>query len=1274
MGLPPPYCLIWLGTSKKREYKKNVRQLTPVPSGNLQSCVDAGAVPPGGGGSNADPPGEMCSICERKFTTKRGLSVHIARSHKTRKDARQEIKPLNHNARSLGNSTPLVVQELGGAVDASGVQESVPAVSTEVSPPRSDSSRSDQGCRRNELNASATIITQEVSPVQDKASPVVPSTGARPKVTDVRTTQLASTIASRSIGEMVSGLSPTVAPDFVPQCDNSMAQGGHLLEGSLVDSPTIALESPVDVHSSTGMNAERPCPPRLMDLMSDSSDEDGEPQHHTCKDCGRAFSSLVGLSQHRRHAHFNAYNADIVIHRVKPRWSKEESYLLAKKEVELIRGGVKNLNQELHRYCKARTFDSIKSHRRNAGYKKLVQELLGDSAVSKPQSPHIHTPPPGWGVEGLVDSRQACLNEIRRLVSTASPRSYSAPVLWEIGKRLLDGKNIGMELNNYIRQNFYRERKSPPKHVSSAAVPTSNRKKRKQEFAQLQELFRKDQARAARQVLDGQMSCQVDDPDSFLSEWKRVMESRCDEPRLPRPTTDAHRDRNPMGPVTAQDIKGAFPVANSSPGPDGFTVKELRCVPVVILQLLLNILLVQKRLPISLCSARTVFIPKVDGATSFSQFRPITVAPVILRLLHKILANRLQAMALLDCRQRAFIPVDGCGENVHLLGTVLHEARRKRRALFMASVDIAKAFDSVTLDALVVALQRKGIAEEFVEYIRQFYELATTVLSFQDRSLLVRPSRGVRQGDPMSPILFNLVVDEFLAEHCGEEIAFVSANALGELNVSGMAFADDLIVFASTPQGLQHKLLSLTRFLSRRGLKLNPSKCLSLAMIPAGKEKLVKIDPTFKFYIDNVAIPAAAGETEWRYLGISFSARGTRARPVHNELKMYLENVRKAALKPQQRLVVLRFYLLPRLYHRLILGPVSRKHLMRLDKIIRSSVRDWLKLPHDVPLGAFHARVPHGGLGIPSLRTAIPYLRLRRLNALALSEYGACKEAHKMKYIQDLVRQSEAMLLYKGSVINSKKANQKFWTNYFLGSADGAALKEVDNAPGASAWVAEGTRFLSGREFINAIRVRFNTVPTLTRLKRGQGVTKLCRAGCDQEETLGHILQKCHRTHNTRIQRHDMVVKYVAKRSRELGFTVLEEPHYKTSTGVKIPDLVLRRDGQVLVLDAQVVGTRIKLSDAHVVKTSKYMDHELCWLVSKDRTPIVSTITLSYRGVWAKESVNTLKDLGFIANDFKIITIRCLQGGWRCFATHQRMTTAVCGRRRGRVSACNAGE
>ncbi|KAH8036377.1 hypothetical protein HPB51_000159 [Rhipicephalus microplus] len=375
-----------------------------------------------------------------------------------------------------------------------------------------------RGCRRDESKVSVTMMTQGASAVQDKASPVVTwkRTGARPKVPNVQTTQVAPAVASRNVGEVVNGSSSFVTPDIVPQCGDSMARGDNLMEGPLDVSPVIALESSVGNRSSTGMNTERPRPPRLMDLLSDSSDEDVELQHHTCKDCGRAFSSLVSLSQHRRHAHFNADNADIVIHRDKPRWSKKESFLLVKKEVELIRDGVKNLNQELHRCYGARTFDSIKPHRHNTAYRNLVRELLGDSAVSKPQSPHIHTPPPGWGVEEPVDSRQACLNEIRRLVSTASPRSFFAPVLWEVGKRLLDGKNVGMDWNNYIRQNFYRDRKSPPQRVFSAAVPSSNRKKRKQEYAQLQQMFRKDQARAGRQVLDGQISCQVDDPDSFL--------------------------------------------------------------------------------------------------------------------------------------------------------------------------------------------------------------------------------------------------------------------------------------------------------------------------------------------------------------------------------------------------------------------------------------------------------------------------------------------------------------------------------------------------------------------------------------------------------------------------------------------------------------------------------------------------------------------------------------------------------------------------------------
>ncbi|KAH8038204.1 hypothetical protein HPB51_024977 [Rhipicephalus microplus] len=100
-----------------------------------------------------------------------------------------------------------------------------------------------------------------------------------------------------------------------------------------------------------------------------------ERNHYACLECGRSFMSKIGLSQHRRHAHSEAYNADIDIERTRPRWTREEEYLLAAHEVHLLKEGVQNINQRLARRFPTRTFDGIKSHRRQVHYRKLVKDL-----------------------------------------------------------------------------------------------------------------------------------------------------------------------------------------------------------------------------------------------------------------------------------------------------------------------------------------------------------------------------------------------------------------------------------------------------------------------------------------------------------------------------------------------------------------------------------------------------------------------------------------------------------------------------------------------------------------------------------------------------------------------------------------------------------------------------------------------------------------------------------------------------------------------------------
>ncbi|KAH8038343.1 hypothetical protein HPB51_001126 [Rhipicephalus microplus] len=110
--------------------------------------------------------------------------------------------------------------------------------------------------------------------------------------------------------------------------------------------------------------------------QSNESSSQAKPTHHVCPECNRAFSTLIGLSQHRRRDHMEEYNADIDVQRVKPRWHSEEEYRMAVYEVQLRQEKVYNLNQRLHQKFPFRSFDAIKSHRRDANYRKLVEDLL----------------------------------------------------------------------------------------------------------------------------------------------------------------------------------------------------------------------------------------------------------------------------------------------------------------------------------------------------------------------------------------------------------------------------------------------------------------------------------------------------------------------------------------------------------------------------------------------------------------------------------------------------------------------------------------------------------------------------------------------------------------------------------------------------------------------------------------------------------------------------------------------------------------------------------
>lgn len=114
----------------------------------------------------------------------------------------------------------------------------------------------------------------------------------------------------------------------------------------------------------------------------------------------------------------------------------------------------------------------------------------------------------------------------------------------------------------------------------------------------------------------------------------------------------------------------------------------------------------------------------------------------------------------------------------------------------------------------------------------------------------------------------------------------------------------------------------------------------------------------------------------WRYLGLEFSPE--RAMQIVQDIEELLTRVSRAPLKPQQRMQIIRTYILSMMYHTLVLGKLTSGHLCERDQLIRKHVRTWLRLPKDVPLPNFYAAVEDGGMGV-SCQSMIPRLTLARL-------------------------------------------------------------------------------------------------------------------------------------------------------------------------------------------------------------------------------------------------------------------------------------------------------
>ena len=310
------------------------------------------------------------------------------------------------------------------------------------------------------------------------------------------------------------------------------------------------------------------------------------------------------------------------------------------------------------------------------------------------------------------------------------------------------------------------------------------------------------------------------------------------------------------------------------------------------------------------------------------------MSDMVARCFHHILAKRREIFLPFNIRRKAFRASDGTAESVWFLQQLIQKHKDQLSPLNIAFVDVKKAFDSVSHQSIILAAKRLGAPPPLLSYLTELYSDAwTTIRAGGERGEAIRGGRGVRQGEPMSPHLFNTVID-WVIQDLDPNIGALIGD--GRMNVC--AFADDLVLIAATPLGLQTLLDSLDQALGLVGLEISAGtngKSASLRIDIDGKAKQWVVNPhpflrVTRLPGDAGLITATSITQAQKYLGVEISAGAIRAKAA-NKLQRGLSHLSAAPLKPQQRLYILKHHLLPALYHELVLTPCPDKYMNWLD-------------------------------------------------------------------------------------------------------------------------------------------------------------------------------------------------------------------------------------------------------------------------------------------------------------------------------------------------------
>lgn len=312
--------------------------------------------------------------------------------------------------------------------------------------------------------------------------------------------------------------------------------------------------------------------------------------------------------------------------------------------------------------------------------------------------------------------------------------------------------------------------------------------------------------------------------------------------------------------------------ADKAPGPDGFTkefyVLAWAIIKSDVIRAMHAFHNADRRGFQGLNNALITLLPKKNDAKTTSDYRPICLNHSFAKLAAKTMARRLAPMLdqLVDVNHSAFIQKRSIHDNFWLVQGVVKLIQQRKLSRLQLKLGIAKAFDTVSWPFLLQILEHIGFGSKWQNWMSLLLSTATVrVILNGEPGKPVHMARGLRQGDPLSPMIFVIVMDvlhRLLAQASRQGILQPSGNPAILHQCS--LYADDAVLFITpTEQDLQATRAILDLFGEASGLRTNITKCqiVPICCSEDDKQRTSAILPgqIMEFPVTYLGIPLSTG-------------------------------------------------------------------------------------------------------------------------------------------------------------------------------------------------------------------------------------------------------------------------------------------------------------------------------------------------------------------------------------------------------------------------------